>query len=56
MVYKLEGATEEPQVPQPYEYMEGSKYKNYRATGNVILPGGQLSISTGLNGDLQVCV
>ena len=40
--------------PAPYEYKKGTKHKQYRATQNVILPGGQLSLSTGLNGDMQV--
>ena len=40
--------------PAPYDYRKGTKNKVYRATQNVILPGGQLSLSTGLNGDLQV--
>ena len=55
-VYHLEvlGGAKELLEPAPYDFKKGNKHRQYRATKNCILPGGQLSISTGLNGDLQV--
>jgi hypothetical protein len=54
LVYHLEVSSTEVLTPVPYEYLEGDKYHEYRATSTVVLPGGQLALSTGLNGDLQV--
>ena len=54
VVYHLEVNTTDVQEPLPYDYVEGDKFKEYRATKNVVLPNGQLSLSTGLNGDMQV--
>lgn len=36
-----------------YKYRSGTKYRNYGATGNVLLTNA-LSIAVGLNGDLQM--
>ena len=55
-VYHLEVLEKASELlePQPYDFKKGTKHRQYRATHNCIIPGGQLSITTGLNGDLQV--
>ena len=54
LVYHLEVASEELLQPEPYSFKRGTKHRHYRGTKNVILPGGQLAVMTGLHGDLQM--
>lgn len=52
-VFLLENQGESQPKPLAYKYEKGNKYKEYRATGNVLLGNG-LAVATGVNGDLQL--
>ncbi|KAK2142531.1 hypothetical protein LSH36_942g01049 [Paralvinella palmiformis] len=54
IVYNLEDEMRgELPTPCHYEFKEGSKFKKYGATSNIILRNG-VSLAAGLNGDLQL--
>ena len=55
LVYHIEVAdSSELLQPEAYKFKRGSKHRHYRGTKNVILPGGQLAVMTGMHGDLQL--